>query len=187
MSENPTSFFESPLTGIGYHTKIPNWDLGDSIKPKFPLGSIPASAWQAGEEKEEKPGVLDKLGENFTSYLDQEKKNAQRERAFDAYYDSLKRARDKSAVTADLGGGNTLFAPDQSRYLGATGLSSGGGSRMAGQIGGILGQAGGAALGSTLTATGGALAGSTLGTAVGSALGPLGALGGAYLGSKLFG
>ena len=171
MSENPTSFFKSPLTGVGYHTEIPDWDLGDSIKPKFPLDSIPASAWQVGEKKEEKPGFLDKAGENFTSYLDQEKKNAQRQRAYDAYYDSLKRARDKSAVTADLGGGNTLFAPDQSRYLqgmgavGSQGSSSGGVGRFAGQ------------------ALGSALAGAVPG--VGPFLAPVGAAIGGFFGDKL--
>ena len=92
------------------------------------------------------------------------------------------------ATTADLGGGNTLYVPDNTAtqlrmaQAGQQGTSGGGIGRMAGSI---LGQAGGAALGSSLTAAGGALAGSTLGTAVGSALGPLGAVAGAALGGLL--
>jgi len=141
------------------------------IKPELPTYTIPSSAWEVEEEKEEKPGFLDKVGENFTSYLDQEKKNAQRQRAYEAYYDAHKRARDKSAVTADLGGGNTLYAPDQSRYLqgmgagGSQGSSSGGVGRFAGQ------------------ALGGALAGAVPG--VGPFLAPIGAAVGGALGSKL--
>ena len=135
------------------------------IKPEFPTDAIPSSAWEVDEDK---PSFLDKAGENFTSYLDQEKKNAQRQRAYDAYYDSLKRARDKSAVTADLGGGNTLFAPDQSRYLqgmgavGSQGSSSGGVGRLAGQ-----------ALGSALLGS------------VAPPLAPVGAAIGGFFGDKL--
>ena len=80
------------------------------------------------------------------------------------------------ATTADLGGGNTLYVPDNTAaqlrmaQAGQQGSSGGGIGRMAGQI---LGQAGGAALGSTV------------GGALGSALGPLGAIAGGALGGLL--
>ena len=80
-------------------------------------------------------------------------------------------------TVADLGGGNTLFAPDTTTAMrmaqAGQQQSSGGFGRMAGSI---LGQAGGAALGGTS-----ALAG----TAFGAALGPLGAVAGAALGGLL--
>ena len=83
------------------------------------------------------------------------------------------------ATTADLGGGNTLYVPDNTAtqlrmaQAGQQGSSGGGIGRMAGSI---LGQAGGAALGGSA-----ALAG----TALGSALGPLGAIAGGALGGLL--
>ena len=80
------------------------------------------------------------------------------------------------ATTADLGGGNTLYVPDNTAaqlrmaQAGQQGSSGGGFGRMAGSI---LGQAGGAALGSTV------------GGAFGSVLGPLGAVAGSALGGLL--
>ena len=87
--------------------------------------------------------------------------------------------KSEGATTADLGGGNTLYVPDNTAaqlrmaQAGQQGSSSGGIGRMAGSI---LGQAGGAALGG---------AGALAGTAFGAALGPLGAIAGGALGGLL--
>ena len=124
------------------------------------------------EEKPEK-SFLD----NFKSALEKSGsylgKTQQDSRRYDIYGD---RRRSGGDTVADLGGGNTLSAPDsalatqlQMQALQQQG-QQGGVGRMAGSI---LGQAGGAALGSTIGGT------------FGAALGPLGAIGGAALGGLL--
>tara|TARA_R100001224_G_C4027354_1_gene151435 strand:+ start:3123 stop:3632 length:510 start_codon:yes stop_codon:yes gene_type:complete len=124
------------------------------------------------DEKPEK-SFLD----NFKSALEKSGsylgKTQQDSRRYDIYGD---RRRSGGDTVADLGGGNTLSAPDsalatqlQMQALQQQG-QQGGVGRMAG---GVLGQAGGAALGSTIGGT------------FGAALGPLGAIGGAALGGLL--
>ena len=87
------------------------------------------------------------------------------------------------STTADLGGGNTLYAPDNNLALqtqlrfAQVGQQNQGG--LGGPLGSILGQAGGTALASSMGAAAGA------GTFLGSALGPLGALAGGAIGSML--
>ena len=84
--------------------------------------------------------------------------------------------KSEGATTADLGGGNTLYVPDNTAaqlrmaQAGQQGSSSGGIGRMAGQaLGGAIGSA----------------LGSTIGGAFGSVLGPLGAIAGGALGGLL--
>ena len=91
-------------------------------------------------------------------------------------------------TVADLGGGNTLFAPDTTTAMrmaqAGQQQSSGGFGRMAGSaIGGSIGSA----LGTSMIAKAGGAAAAGLGTTVGAAaLGPIGAIGGALIGG-LFG
>ena len=171
----------------GHH----NFGLGDPTPSgwSLPEGSYPTWKPDPGKEfdwtdQEKSPSLFD----NFISNLgDELGSNTKRFAGAGAKREGDTYIKPPGATVADLGGGNTLFVPDTSTQMrmaqaGQQGSSGGGIGRMAGSI---LGQAGGAALGSTLTATGGALAGSTLGTAVGSALGPIGAIGGAMLGSLL--
>ena len=89
--------------------------------------------------------------------------------------------KSEGATTADLGGGNTLYAPDnnlalQTQMRFAQGGQQGGGG-FGGPLGSILGQAGGTALASSV--------GAGAGTFLGAAAGPLGALIGGGLGSML--
>ena len=177
----PSSYFDptysSPLTGIDY-------ELDPKAFPTWKPDPDNTFNWTAQKEKEPTFGdrFKDALAEGVGSYT-KRFAGAGAKRDGDINY-----IKSEGATTADLGGGNTLYVPDNTAaqlrmaQAGQQGSSGGGIGRMAGSI---LGQAGGAALGSTLTATGGALAGSTLGTAVGSALGPLGAVAGAALGGLL--
>jgi len=85
------------------------------------------------------------------------------------------------STTADLGGGNTLYAPDNNLALqtqlrfAQVGQQNQGG--LGGPLGSIVGQAGGTALASSM--------GAGAGTFLGAAAGPLGAVLGGTLGSML--
>ena len=137
------------------------------IKPEFPTDAIPSSAWEVDEDK---PSFLESFLKSG-SYLQQAKDEDKRRRDYDARYEARRKEENRRAVTADLGGGNTLYAPDQSMYLrgmgvpGSQGSSSGGVGRFAGQ------------------ALGSALAGAVPG--VGPFLAPVGAAIGGFFGDKL--
>ena len=114
--------------------------------------------------------ALEKSG----SYLGRTQQDSRR---YDIYGD---RRRSGGDTVADLGGGNTLSAPDsalatqlQMQALQRQG-QQGGVGRMAGSI---LGNAAGTAAATSI--------GAGAGTFLGSALGPLGALGGGLLGGLL--
>ena len=173
----------NPYFDPTYSSAPPSWSLPEGSAPTWKPDPDNTFNWTTQQEKEPTFGdrFKDALADNIGSYT-KRFAGAGEKTGGDNYIKS------EGATTADLGGGNTLYVPDDTStqlrmaQAGQQGSSGGGVGRMAGSI---LGQAGGAALGGTLTAAGGALAGSTLGTAVGSALGPLGALAGGALGGLL--
>ena len=96
--------------------------------------------------------------------------------------------KSEGATTADLGGGNTLYVPDNTAaqlrmaQAGQQGKQWWRFGRMAGQA---LGGSIGSALGTSMIASAGGAAAARLGTAFGAALGPIGAIGGGALGGLL--
>jgi hypothetical protein len=155
------------------------YDMGTAVDFEIPAEAYPTWKpdpgttfnWADQEEKEPTFGerFSDALKEGVGSYT---KRFAGAGEKTGGNITSVKAAGD---TVADLGGGNTLFAPDTTTAMrmaqaGQQQQSSGGFGRMAGSI---LGQAGGAALGSTV------------GGAFGSALGPLGAIAGSALGGLI--
>ena len=164
----PSSFFDPT-----YSSAPEGWSLPKEAYPTFKPDPGTTFNWADKEEKDSPFDIFkDTLAEGVGSYT---KRFAGAGEKSGRGTTSIETAGD---TVADLGGGNTLYAPDSTAaqmrmaQAGQQG-SSGGFGRMAGRI---LGQAGGAALGGTS-----ALAG----TAFGAALGPFGAVAGAALGSLL--
>ena len=173
----PSSYFDptysSPFPDVDYEVDpkaFPTWkpDPGTTFK------------WADQEEKEPTFGerFSDALKENVGSYT---KRFAGAGEKTGGNITSIKAAGD---TVADLGGGNTLFAPDTTTAMrmaqAGQQQSSGGFGRMAGQaIGGSIGSA----LGTSMIAQAGGAAAAGLGTTIGAAaLGPIGAIGGALIG-----
>ena len=161
----------NPYFDPTYSSAPPRWSLPEGSAPTWKPDPDNTFNWTAQQEKEPTFGdyFKDALKQNIGSYT-KRFAGAGEKTGGDNYIKS------EGATTADLGGGNTLYVPDDTAaqlrmaQAGQQGSSGGGIGRMAG---GILGQAGGAALGSTV------------GGAFGAALGPIGAIGGAALGSLL--
>ena len=142
-------------------------------------------SWTAQQEKEPTFGdyFKDALKENIGTYTKRFAGAGDKEDGGDNYIKS------GGATTADLGGGNTLYVPDNTAaqlrmaQAGQQGSSGGGIGRMAGQA---LGGSIGSALGTSMIASAGGAAAAGLGTTIGAAaLGPIGAIGGAMLGGLL--
>jgi len=160
--------YSSPFPDVDYELDpkaFPTWkpDPGNTFN------------WTAQQEKEPTFGdrFKDALADNIGSYT-KRFAGAGEKTEGDNYIKS------GGATTADLGGGNTLYVPDDTAtqlrmaQAGQQGSSGGGFGRMAGSS---LGQAGGTALAAS--------AGAGAGTFLGAAAGPFGALLGGTLGSLL--
>ena len=163
----------NPYFDPTYSSAPPSWSLPEGSTPAWKPDPGSTFSWADKEEKDSPFDIFkDTLAKGVGSYT---KRFAGAGEKSGRGTTSIETAGD---TVADLGGGNTLYAPDSTAaqmrmaQAGQQG-SSGGFGRMAGSI---LGQAGGAALGGTS-----ALAG----TAFGAALGPLGAVAGAALGGLL--
>ena len=169
--------YSSPLTGIDYELDpkaFPTWkpDPGTTFN------------WADQEEKEPTFGerFSDALKENVGSYT---KRFAGAGEKTGGNITSVRAAGD---TVADLGGGNTLFAPDTTAAMrmaqAGQQQNPGGFGRMAGSA---LGGSIGSALGTSMIAKAGGAAAAGLGTTIGAAaLGPIGAIAGGALGG-LFG
>ena len=153
-----------------YSSAPPSWSLPEGSMPTWKPDPDNTFSWADQKEKDSPFDIFkDNLAEGIGSYT-KRFAGAGEKTGGDNYIKS------EGATTADLGGGNTLYVPDNTAaqlrmaQAGQQGSSSGGIGRMAGSV---LGQAGGAALGSTI------------GGAFGSVLGPLGAIAGGALGGLL--
>jgi|TARA_Y100000289_G_scaffold39840_1_gene39326 hypothetical protein len=163
----------NPYFDPTYSSAPPSWSLPEGSAPTWKPDPGTTFSWADQDEKDSPFDIFkNTLAEGIGSYS-KRFAGAGEKTEGDNYIKS------GGATTADLGGGNTLYVPDNTAaqlrmaQAGQQGSSGGGIGRMAGSI---LGQAGGAALGGTA-----ALAG----TALGSALGPLGAIAGGALGGLL--
>ena len=163
----------NPYFDPTYSSAPPSWSLPEGSAPSWKPDPGTTFSWADQDEKDSPFDIFkNTLAEGIGSYS-KRFAGAGEKTEGDNYIKS------GGATTADLGGGNTLYVPDNTAaqlrmaQAGQQGSSGGGIGRMAGSI---LGQAGGAALGGTA-----ALAG----TALGSALGPLGAIAGGALGGLL--
>ena len=161
----------NPYFDPTYSSAPPSWSLPEGSTPTWKLDPDNTFSWTTQQEKASPFDIFkDTLAEGIGSYTKRFAGGAGEKTGGDNYIKS------EGATTADLGGGNTLYVPDNTAtqlrmaQAGQQGSSGGGIGRMAGSI---LGQAGGAALGSTI------------GGAFGSALGPLGAVAGSALGGLL--
>jgi len=160
----------NPYFDPTYSSAPPSWSLPEGSAPTWKPDPGTTFSWADQDEKDSPFDIFkNTLAEGIGSYS-KRFAGAGEKTEGDNYIKS------GGATTADLGGGNTLYVPDNTAaqlrmaQAGQQGSSGGGIGRMAGQI---LGQAGGAALGSTV------------GGALGSALGPLGAIAGGALGGLL--
>ena len=160
----------NPYFDPTYSSAPPSWSLPEGSAPTWKPDPGTTFNWADQDEKESPFDIFKgTLAKGIGSYT-KRFAGAGEKTEGDNYIKS------GGATTADLGGGNTLYVPDNTAaqlrmaQAGQQGSSGSGIGRMAGQI---LGQAGGAALGSTV------------GGALGSALGPLGAIAGGALGGLL--
>ena len=160
----------NPYFDPTYSSAPPSWSLPEGSAPTWKPDPGTTFSWADQKEKESPFDIFKgNLAEGIGSFT-KRFAGAGEKTGGDNYIKS------GGATTADLGGGNTLYVPDNTAtqlrmaQAGQQGSSGGGIGRMAGTI---LGQAGGAALGSTV------------GGALGSALGPLGAIAGGALGGLL--
>ena len=160
----------NPYFDPTYSSAPPSWSLPEGSAPTWKPDPGTTFSWADKNEKDSPFDIFkNTLSEGIGSYT-KRFAGAGETTGGDNYIKS------GGATTADLGGGNTLYVPDDTAtqlrmaQAGQQGSSGGGIGRMAGSI---LGQAGGAALGSTV------------GGALGSALGPLGAIAGGALGGLL--
>ena len=160
----------NPYFDPTYSSAPPSWSLPEGSAPTWKPDPGTTFSWADQDEKDSPFDIFkNTLAEGIGSYS-KRFAGAGEKTEGDNYIKS------GGATTADLGGGNTLYVPDNTAaqlrmaQAGQQGSSGGGIGRMAGSI---LGQAGGAALGSTI------------GGAFGAALGPIGAIGGAALGGLL--
>ena len=160
------------------------WSMPSAAYPTWKPDPDNTFNWTTQQEKESTFGdrFKDALSEGIGSYT-KRFAGAGEKTGGDNYIKS------GGATTADLGGGNTLYVPDNTAtqlrmaQAGQQGTSGGGVGRMAGQV---LGGSIGSALGSSMIASAGGAAAAGLGTTIGAAaLGPIGAIGGALLGGLL--
>ena len=169
--------YSSPFPDVDY-------ELDPKAFPTWKPDPDNTFSWTTQQEKEPTFGdyFKDALKQNIGSYT-KRFAGAGEKTGGDNYIKS------DGATTADLGGGNTLYVPDNTAtqlrmaQAGQQGSSGGGIGRMAGQA---LGGSIGSALGSSMLASAGGAAAAGLGTTIGAAaLGPIGAIGGAMLGGLL--
>ena len=167
----------NPYFDPTYSSAPPSWSLPEGSAPTWKPDPDNTFKWTTGEEKKEnnnffdthlRKAVEDQIGSYRTRFAGEKDLG-------DTYIKS------DGGTTADLGGGNTLYAPDNNLALqtqlrfAQVGQQNQGG--LGGPLGSILGQAGGTALASSV--------GAGAGTFLGAAAGPLGALAGGALGSML--
>ena len=169
MAGSTSSYFDPSYSGAGFGMDIP-YEVPKESYPAWKPDPGTTFNWADQDEKESPFDIFKgTLAKGIGSYT--QRFAGAGDKTGDVNY-----IKSDGATTADLGGGNTLYVPDNTAtqlrmaQAGQQGSSGGGIGRMAGQI---LGQAGGAALGSTV------------GGALGSALGPLGAIAGGALGGLL--
>tara|TARA_A100001201_G_scaffold67339_1_gene62601 strand:- start:898 stop:1428 length:531 start_codon:yes stop_codon:yes gene_type:complete len=174
MAGSTSSYFDPSYSGAGFGMDIP-YEVPKESYPAWKPGKTPSYDFTS-EKKENNSFIDTHLRKAFEDQIGSYRTRFAGEKDLGDTY-----IKSGGSTTADLGGGNTLYAPDNNLALqtqlrfAQVGQQNQGG--LGGPLGSIVGQAGGTALASSM--------GAGAGTFLGAAAGPLGAVLGGTLGSML--